>query len=77
MTGGDAALDLTTLPRVIFTDPQVAPVGYSEQEAHHESIETDSHVLSLYTVPRALVNFDTRGFIKLVAEAGTGRLLGV
>ncbi len=28
-------------------------------------------------MPRALVNFDTRGFIKLVAEAGTGRLLGV
>ncbi|MEX2353459.1 MAG: mercuric reductase, partial [Gammaproteobacteria bacterium] len=28
-------------------------------------------------VPRALVNFDTRGFIKVVAEAGTGRILGV
>ena len=28
-------------------------------------------------MPRALANFDTRGFIKLVAEVGTGRLLGV
>ena len=28
-------------------------------------------------MPRALANFDTRGFIKLVAEAGSGRLLGV
>ncbi len=77
MIGGDAALDLTTLPRVIFTDPQVATVGYSEQAAHHEGIETDSRTLSLDNVPRALVNFDTRGFIKLVTEAGTGRLLGV
>ena len=77
MTGGNAVLDLTTLPRVIFTDPQVATVGYSELKAHHESIETDSRVLSLDNVPRALVNFDTRGFIKMVAEAGTGRLLGV
>ena len=32
--------------------------------------------LTLDNVPRALANFDTRGFIKLVAEAGTGRLLG-
>ena len=77
MTGGHATLDLTTLPRVIFTDPQVATVGYSEQSAHQEGIETDSRVLTLDNAPRALVNFDTRGFIKMVAEAGTGRLLGV
>ena len=77
MTGGHAALDLTTLPRVIFTDPQVATVGFSEQAAHQEGIETDSRVLTLDNVPRALVNFDTRGFIKTVVEAGTGRLLGI
>ena len=28
-------------------------------------------------MPRALANFDTQGFIKLVAEAGSGRLIGV
>ena len=33
--------------------------------------------MPLDVVPRALVNFETRGFIKLVAEAGSGRLLGV
>jgi len=77
MTGGNAALDLTALPRVIFTDPQVAMVGLSEWEAHHAGIETDSRTLTLDNVPRAVVNFDTRGFIKVVAEAGTGRLLGV
>ena len=77
MTGGDVVLDLTTLPRVIFTDPQVATVGYQEGEAHREGIKTDCRTLSLDHVPRALVNFDTRGFIKMVAAAGTGRLLGV
>jgi mercuric reductase len=35
-----------------------------------------SRTLGLENVPRALANFDTRGFVKLVAEAGTGRLLG-
>ena len=77
MTGGDATLDLTTMPAVVFTDPQVATVGLSDAEAHRRNIQTDTRTLPLDAVPRALVNFDTRGFIKLVAEAGTGRLLGV
>lgn len=77
MTGGNATLDLTAMPSVVFTDPQVATVGYSEAEAHHDGIETDSRTLTLDNVPRALVNFDTRGFIKLVSEAGSGRLIGV
>lgn len=76
MMGGEATLDLTTMPAVVFTDPQVATVGLTEAEARRRSIETDSRTLPLDAVPRALVNFDTRGFIKVVAEAGTGRLLG-
>ena len=77
MTGGDAAINLTAMPAVVFTDPQVATVGYSEAEAHHDGIETDSRPLTLDNVPRALANFDTRGFIKLVIEVGSGRLIGV
>jgi mercuric reductase len=77
LTGGETTLDLTAMPAVVFTDPQVATVGLSETEAHLQNIETDSRVLTLDNVPRALVNFDTRGFIKLVAEAGSKRLIGV
>lgn len=77
MTGGEATLDLTTMPAVVFTDPQVATVGYSEAQARQHGIETDSRTLTLDNVPRALANFDTRGFIKLVTEAGSGRLIGV
>ncbi|WP_296485929.1 FAD-dependent oxidoreductase [Rhodoferax sp.] len=77
MTGGDATLDLTAMPAVVFTDPQVATVGLSEAEAQLKGIETDSRTLSLDNVPRALANFDTRGFIKLVVDAGSGRLIGV
>lgn len=76
MMGGDTTLDLTTMPAVVFTDPQVATVGLSDAEARLQNIETDIRTLPLDAVPRALVNFDTRGFIKLVAAAGTGRLLG-
>ncbi|GCB05261.1 mercury(II) reductase [Ralstonia sp. SET104] len=77
MTGGEVKLDLTAMPAVVFTDPQVATVGYSEAEAHHDGIETDSRLLTLENVPRALANFDTRGFIKLVIEEGSRQLIGV
>ena len=77
MTGGDVALDLSAMPAVVFTDPQVATVGLSEAEAHLKGIKTDSRTLSLDNVPRALANFDTRGFIKIVAKTGSGRILGV
>jgi len=76
MTGGDAALDLSVVPAVVFTDPQVATVGLTEAQAAKLGIETDSRTLTLDNVPRALANFDTRGFIKLVADKQTGRLLG-
>jgi mercuric reductase len=77
MLGGAATLDLSAMPAVVFTDPQVATVGYNEMEARQNGIATESRVLSLDNVPRALANFDTRGFIKLVTEAGSGRLIGV
>jgi mercuric reductase len=76
MTGGDAELDLSVLPSVIFTDPQVAAVGMDEKQANAAGIETVSRRLDLDQVPRALANFDTRGFIRLIAEAESGRLLG-
>ena len=76
MTGGDAKLDLSTMPAVIFTDPQVATVGLTEEQARAQDIETDSRVLGMENVPRALANFETDGFSKLVTEKETGLLLG-
>lgn len=76
MTGGEAELDLSVVPAVIFTDPQVATVGMDEGQARIAGIETESRVLPLGQVPRALANFETRGFVKLVAEAGSHRLIG-
>ena len=76
MTGGEARLDLSAMPAVVFTDPQVGTVGLSEQQAREQGLEPQSRSLSLDNVPRALANFDTRGFIKLVAEKDSGRILG-
>ncbi len=76
MMGGDAVLDLSAMPAVIFTDPQVATVGLSEAQAAAQGFDAESRTLTLDNVPRALANFETTGFIKLVADRKTGRLLG-
>jgi mercuric reductase len=69
-------LDLTILPRVTFTDPSVAAVGLTEEAARAARYDPITSVLSLDHVPRALAARDTRGFVKLVADAATRRILG-
>jgi len=72
MTGGSAQLDLSVLPAVVFTDPQIATVGLSEAEPQKRDIRIENRTLPLENVPRALANFDTRGFIKLVTGKDSG-----
>jgi mercuric reductase len=75
-TGGESKLDLSIVPAVTFTEPQVATVGLSAKQAEERGYEVETRTLTLDNVPRALANFDTRGFIKLVADKETKRLLG-
>lgn len=65
------------LPRVTFTGPALAAVGMTDKEARESGIRCECRVLPLEYVPRALVNRDTRGFIKIVADAATGRIVGI
>lgn len=70
-------VDYRYLPRVTFTSPAVGAVGMTEKDAVAAGIRCDCRVLPLQNVPRALVNRDTRGFIKVVADRDTGRILGL
>lgn len=76
-TGADRTLDYTHLPRVTFTTPNIAAVGMTDEQATAAGIRCDCRVLPLQYVPRALVNRDTRGFVKIVADADTGIIVGV
>ena len=73
---GDERLDYTALPRVTFTHPQVAAVGLTEAQAVEQGLEVEVRTLPLEAVPRAAVNLDTRGFVKIVAEREGGRIVG-
>ena len=74
--GGAERYDNAAMPWVVFTDPQVAGVGLSEEQAVAAGHDVKTSVLTLDNVPRALAARDTRGVIKLVADAETDRLLG-
>ena len=73
---GEARLDFAALPQIVFTEPALAQAGSTEADARAAGFEIETAILPLTAVPRALVNGDTRGLFKLVAEAGSGRLLG-
>ncbi len=76
LLGEDRAADLAGLPRVIFTTPPAAGAGLTEAQAEAAGYQVTTSVLPASAVPRALVNHDTAGVTKLVADAATGVLLG-
>jgi len=74
--GSNRQRDYIPLPWVIFTDPQVAGVGLDEKEAKEKGIDAEAATLPLSHVPRSLAACDMRGFIKLVRNRETDRLVG-
>lgn len=76
LQGGSVKRDYTALPWVVFTDPQVAGVGLDEREAEAAGIDAQVAMLPLDRVPRALAARDTRGFIKLIRDRKTDKLVG-
>ncbi|MGH6803749.1 MAG: mercury(II) reductase [Methyloceanibacter sp.] len=76
LNGDNLRYDNHAMPGVVFTDPQVASVGLTEAAAWAAGHDVQTSVLGLDQVPRALAARDTRGLIKLVADARSRKLLG-
>jgi mercury(II) reductase len=76
LNGDSLVYDNRAMPAVVFTDPQVASVGFTEAAARAAGHEVQTSLISLEHIPRALAARDTRGLIKLVADRGTRCLLG-
>ncbi|WP_318618141.1 mercury(II) reductase [Sporosarcina sp. YIM B06819] len=74
--GLNKRLNLEVVPGVTFTAPAIATVGLTEQQAKEKGHEVKTSVLPLDAVPRALVNRETTGVFKLVADAKTLKILG-
>jgi mercuric reductase len=68
--------DYKGLPWVIFTAPQIAGAGMDEAEAEKKNIAFEVSKIELSDVPRYAAAFDTRGFVKLIRNPETDKLLG-
>ena len=75
--GAGKRVDYSHLPRVTFTTPNIAAVGLTDAEVGPAGLSCTCRVLPLAYVPRAIVNRDTRGVVKIVAESDTGRVVGI
>jgi len=77
LTGTQNQIDYSLVPSCIFTTPEVAQVGLTDAQAIAKGYKCSCRSLSFSEVPKAQLIKDTRGIIKMVAEAETLRLLGV
>lgn len=76
LTSAGRTYDAAYIPRITFTDPQIASAGLTEAQAREQGYEVRVSTLPMVHVPRALAARDTRGLIKLVANAANDQLLG-
>lgn len=77
ISGAGRKMDYKALPRVTFTTPNIAAVGLTDEQAQAQGYDCECRTLELEHIPRPIVNLDTRGAFKIVAERGTGKILGV
>jgi mercuric reductase len=69
--------DYTALPTAIFTDPELAGIGVTEDEAREAGLEFDVVKHPLPSVTRAQYTDSKRGLYKIIFETGSRRVVGV
>jgi len=77
IAGQPSAVNYMTIPNVVYTHPEVASVGLTEAEAKAMGLELLIGLFPLRKNPRALCSNDSDGFVKVVGESRSGRLIGM
>jgi dihydrolipoamide dehydrogenase len=75
-SGGKRQIDYRSVPNVIFTRPEVASVGLTEAQAREEGADVKVSQFAFSANPKARILGESDGLVKLVCEAGSGRILG-
>jgi mercuric reductase len=76
LAGADHRPLYNTMPRVTFTDPEVAGVGLTEAEAHDRGYRVHAHTKLIRELGKARAMGETEGFVKVILDCDTGKLLG-
>ncbi|TWH77344.1 dihydrolipoamide dehydrogenase [Azomonas agilis] len=77
IAGHKAQVNYDIIPGVIYTHPEMASVGKTEQQLKAEGVEVNVGVFPFAASGRAMAANDTAGFVKIIANAKTDRVLGV
>jgi dihydrolipoamide dehydrogenase len=76
-TGGDASMDYSAVPNCVYTDPEIASVGLSEPRARERGVAVKVGRFAFAAVGKAMCIGETQGMVKVMADAGTDKVLGV
>lgn len=76
IAGHNAEIDYLAIPAVVFSEPELATVGYTEQQAKEEGIEVTTAKFPFAANGRALALDSTDGFLKLVTRKEDGLVIG-
>jgi dihydrolipoamide dehydrogenase len=77
IAGHRAEMDARAIPAVIFTDPEVASVGISVEEAEKRGRKVKLGKFPFAALGRAIANHDTDGFVKILVDAESSEVLGL
>ena len=77
IAGHKIALDYIQVPAVVFTDPEIATAGIMEHDARAKGLDIKVGKMPFAAVGRAMTTGETDGFVKVILDAATERLLGV
>jgi len=74
--GKEVAADYRVVPSIIFTTPEIAQVGLTEEQCRNRGQEFQAGRFAYLASGKALCDGETRGTVKILADKGEGRILG-
>ncbi|MDJ0269578.1 MAG: dihydrolipoyl dehydrogenase [Aigarchaeota archaeon] len=77
IAGQNSVFDNRAVPNAIFTDPEIGSVGYTEAEARNSGFSVTSARFPLSALGRGVLEDETEGVVKIVAEGESGSILGI
>ncbi|MFA9422962.1 MAG: dihydrolipoyl dehydrogenase [Sedimentibacter sp.] len=70
-------IDFKTIPYCVYTKPELAGVGLTEEQAQAKGYDLKVGIFPMYINGKAIIEGETEGIVKYIADAGTGEILGL
>lgn len=71
------SVDNSEIPKVVFTNPEIASVGYTDLEANQLGFQCSCNTIPLNLIPKAVIIGEEKGIIKMVINKNNKRILGI